>query len=101
MTTRVAIVLVVVAFLVAGCSYTSGPSSVGARVAAKLFVKDRLKAPSTARFGTLTATESYDGSYLVSGYVDSQNSFGAMIRTYFSCTVEYDDGKWKLIRMSI
>ncbi|MFC2099734.1 hypothetical protein ACFLSF_02770 [Candidatus Bipolaricaulota bacterium] len=98
---RVIILLVVVALVIAGCSASSGSSGLGARVAAKLFVKDRLKAPSTARFGTLTATESSGGSYRVSGYVDSQNSFGAMVRTYFSCTVEYENGKWKLLGMSL
>lgn len=45
-----------------------------------------LKAPSTAVFckeEELIITKEY-GRYLVTGWVDSQNSYGAMIRTYYN-----------------
>ena len=64
---------------------------------AKDYVKQRLKAPSTAKFPfQLFSTDvlvNYlgDGQYLVRSYVDSQNSFGAMIRTYFQCVLQYND----------
>ena len=36
-----------------------------------------------------------DGNYIVSGYVDSQNSYGAMIRSPFKLTVYKQDGIWQ------
>lgn len=49
-------------------------------------VKQRLKAPSTAKFDrTYTRkTKLKDNSWLVQGNVDSQNGFGAMIRSNWS-----------------
>ena len=49
-------------------------------------IKATLKAPSTAIFckeEELTIIQDY-GMYLVTGWVDSQNSYGAMIRTYYN-----------------
>lgn len=48
-------------------------------------VKARLKAPSTAKFDNEEATGS--GTWTVTGTVDSENSFGAMLRADFQCTV--------------
>ncbi|WP_437582746.1 hypothetical protein ACSAGD_10790 [Paramicrobacterium sp. CJ85] len=50
-------------------------------------VRDQLKAPDTAEFDT-SATGS--GTYTVTGTVDSENSFGAMLRSDFQCTVVID-----------
>jgi len=37
------------------------------------------------------------GRYRVQSYVDAQNSFGAMIRTRYDCTVHWIGGdRWKL-----
>lgn len=47
-------------------------------------VKNRLKSPSTAEFD-LTATGS--GTWIVTGTVDAENSFGAMTRSNVQCTV--------------
>jgi hypothetical protein len=55
-----------------------------AYVMARDFVTDRLKAPSTAEFPYGSGySVSFVGecSFVVTGYVDSQNGFGAMIRT--------------------
>ena len=52
-----------------------------------------LKAPASAKFCALeemTASE-VGGVYTVSGYVDSQNSYGAMIRTPFTLHVQKTD----------
>lgn len=60
-------------------------------------VKDNLKCPSTAEFasGTKNVTQINDTTFDVSSYVDSQNSFGAMIRTYYSCTITFNSqGKY-------
>lgn len=47
-------------------------------------VKALLKAPATAEFDTDARGS---GTWTVSGTVDSENSFGAMLRTHFQCTV--------------
>jgi hypothetical protein len=50
-------------------------------------IKDMLKSPSTAQFDT-DATGS--GTWTVTGTVDSENGFGAMVRSSFGCTVKVD-----------
>lgn len=55
---------------------------------AKTKVKEQLKAPSTADFQPSRdmRVETADNlSYKIAGYVDSQNGFGAMIRSNFTC----------------
>lgn len=60
------------------------------------WVNPRLKAPATARYGRPVAV--LDGrTCVVDNYVDSQNSFGATIRTHFVLSmVPTGDGKWRL-----
>ena len=57
-----------------------------------------LKAPTTARFPQLSEMSviGSNGRYTVSGFVDSQNSYGANIRTQYTYNVEKDAvGKWR------
>ena len=67
------------------------PTADQARYAAREFVKQRLKAPSSASFLKDTATVIEGGPttyrYNVSGSVDAKNPFGANIRTPYSCVV--------------
>lgn len=66
------------------------------------FVKDRLKSPASAKFA-----EMYDSDcailklgfeYTISSFVDSQNTFGAMMRTYFLGVVrQTDERNWELL----
>ena len=75
----------------------------------KSFVKDRLKAPSTAKFrnffqddGEVSVSGYGDGPYTVISSVDSQNGFGAQIRSSFTCTVTNTSGdSWHLDSISI
>ncbi len=63
----------------------------GAYVAAKKFIKQRLKAPSTAKFESVTKckiTDVGNNIFYVHIKVDAQNSYGAMIRKTFSVEVE-------------
>lgn len=56
---------------------------------AQLIVEDYLKAPSTAKFCKLsdaTVTHLGNGEYMVTGWVDAENSYGAMIRSDFVVT---------------
>jgi hypothetical protein len=82
-------------------SQESSHDAVGAYTICQQFLKERLKAPKTADF----PFESYrdvtqdlgEGRYRVRSYVDSQNSFGAMIRTKYDCTVQWVSGdQWRL-----
>lgn len=62
-------------------------------VAAQGFARDRLKAPRTAKFPysmDISITDNGNGNYTVNGYVDSENSFGAMLRTDFECKMFYN-----------
>ncbi|MFT6865914.1 MAG: DNA-directed RNA polymerase subunit RPC12/RpoP [Cyclobacteriaceae bacterium] len=59
------------------------------------FVKKKLKSPGTAEFpGTFEKadhiTELRYNKYKIVSWVDSQNGFGAMIRTNFSCIIEFN-----------
>jgi len=69
---------------------------------AQEFVKANLKTPATAKFPLypnpgIGIIRQDDGGWLISGYVDSQNAFGALIRTKFICAIkEETEGKWRL-----
>ncbi|MDA3781036.1 MAG: hypothetical protein PF487_12565 [Bacteroidales bacterium] len=57
------------------------------------FVKERLKSPSSAEFPSLFdrqkhITELSSTVYVINSWVESQNSFGAMIKTKFSCRIK-------------
>lgn len=73
------------------------------------FVKDRLRSPASAEFrnffeddGEVVVTGTGDGPYTVRSSVDSQNGFGAMLRSDFTCTVSYaGDSDWRLVDLSL
>jgi hypothetical protein len=65
------------------------------------FVKKNLKSPSTADFPYINndgvrVSKISDCNYQVIGYVDSQNGFGAMVRSSYSVNMESttDGKKW-------
>jgi hypothetical protein len=72
-------------------------------------VKKRLKSPSTAKFpGTILERSEYnvyqmpDGSYRVFSWVDSQNSFGAMLRSKWVVEFKKEKGEqWKIQNVTI
>lgn len=75
------------------------PTSSEASSICKGFVKDRLKSPSTADFSAIDASVgSGIHAYVVTGAVDSQNSFGAMVRNSFRCALHFAEAeeKWRL-----
>lgn len=72
----------------------------------KQFVTDKLRAPKTAEFPTVAEArvdESSTTGYTVTSFVDSQNEFGAFVRSKFVCTVKPEPGrqKWRLIEMKV
>lgn len=63
------------------------------------FVRDNLKAPSTAKFAPYSVdniVRDGKGGYRVDSYVDSENSFGAHIRTNYTCIVKKSGETWAL-----
>jgi TPR repeat protein len=74
---------------------------------AKESVKSKLSAPSTAKFSSLGFdTEAKAGPYgyhqwLVSGFVDSQNGFGAMLRNNWGAVMVKTDVGWRTAYLQI
>lgn len=72
------------------------------------FVKQRLKSPSSAKFpyvndrGVNVLPDGKCG-FLVSAYVDSQNGFGAMIRSQYQASISYDRKTelWRICELTI
>lgn len=63
------------------------------------FVENRLISPSSAKFAPCydaIITDNGDNTYTILSYVDSQNGFGAMLRTYYKVTIEDIGDKWRL-----
>ena len=70
------------------------------------FVKRRLKSPASAKFPFASeqdiSIQKDEHEYVIFAYVDSQNSFGAMIRTYYSGVVKQIDAEnWQLVTLDI
>lgn len=69
-------------------------------------VRASLKAPQTAKFPMLdfkATTSADEQTFYVTSYVDSQNGFGAMLRTNYQCELQYQGGDydgWKLMDLS-
>lgn len=73
-----------------------------AKVYAEYAVEKLLKSPSSAKFSKINKTSfrelgilEFEG-YVVEGYVDSQNGFGAMIRSKYYVEVYYDKANGKV-----
>ena len=74
-------------------------STTMAYVMTQQLVTNQLKSPSSAKFPySSDVSVKRDGvGWTIVGYVDSQNGFGAMIRTKYLAKVEYLGGdQWKL-----
>ena len=71
------------------------------------FVRDRLKAPDTATFrdpygDQISYTGDGDGPITVDSSVDSENSFGAKLRSTYTCTVSRSEGdNWHLDNVDV
>lgn len=95
------LLLVFVLFVIAtSCGGGSSwePTATEARTICEGWVKDKLKAPSTARFANDGTTHpSGADAWTMSGTVDAQNSFGATIRTAWTCDVRFDSAteRWR------
>jgi hypothetical protein len=88
----IAVVIMINVFYGHGSESSQQEDSEMAYDMAKEFIRDQLKAPSTADFAYLDRDVSIvtlgNGAFKVSGWVDAQNSFGAKIRSKWACTLK-------------
>lgn len=106
--------LVVAALVLAGCGESKTPEQRAQETCedehdafwmSQDFVKRALKAPTTAKFPATMRNDGIRSKYLgecvheIWAYVDSQNSFGAMIRTHYYAKVKNQKGTdtWSLL----
>lgn len=84
--------------------YDEDDIKAGVYVLAKKCVKNHLKAPSTAEFTEMWDcgfSKGDDNIYMMTGYVDSENSFGAMLREQWSIMAEVNGDKVSLVMVTI
>ncbi len=90
------IFVVVAVFIVVKCGCSNEEENkvktydkIDALTHAQIYIKDKLKSPASAEFegGADGVTKVNDTTFIVIGTVDSQNSFGAMLRSNYSCKV--------------
>lgn len=65
-------------------------------------VKDQLRSPASATFPPYEyqVIQTDLGEYIVISYVDSQNGFGALIRTHFVCELKATGrGQWEVVSL--
>jgi len=101
----VALLCVVVALVGGGDEKPADPvkddRTTYAEVMCEQFVEKRLKAPASAEY-TDPKTSKAGATYTVGGSVDSQNSFGAKIRSRYVCTVKDNgDDSWTLVDLTL
>lgn len=100
---RLGIATTLTAIALTSCSATTSDEpeedredGIMAEIMCEEFVKDRLKAPATAEFSNQRAESIGDQRWDVTGTVDSENSFGALIRSNYRCDIRYvGDDKWR------
>jgi hypothetical protein len=98
------LVAVTAAGLLTACGGSSSGGEGGAYDACERAVESQLKAPSTADFSGIfdsEITDNGDSTYDVVGYVDSENSFGAKIRSNWTCTVRDTGDNWDLVDLNV
>lgn len=69
------------------------------------FCSNRLNAPSTADFPMDTSYSKIqylgDSVFVINSYVDSQNSFGAMLRANYDCRLKFVVEEWQLLNFEL
>jgi len=73
------------------------------------FIERRLRSPGSASYpdfyeddGEVVVFHMADGDYRYTSHVDSENGFGALLRSFFVCRVDYvGDDRWRLQSLSL
>lgn len=84
-------------------SLTKAVDNLDIYISAQEFVRRGLKAPATAKFPVLpyNVVALGDNRYKITSYVDSQNSFGALLRSDWSVVMKKNGDRWQLERMVV
>lgn len=80
-----------------GTDGAASPADIGRATSIRVCqdaVRERLKAPSTAEFSGESYQAPQSHKRVVTGDVDAQNSYGAMLRSSWSCTLRRDGRDW-------
>lgn len=104
-------ILAAAALLIAATAHASD-DHISAKMMCQKFVAKSLKAPATARFSSMSETAAIPSNeakfkhlpnaWDSAGYVDAQNSFGAMLRQEYFCTMQRTGpDKWRLLDLSV
>lgn len=94
------LIIVIVAAVGSGSDVRVQPEF-EARSECRMAVVNSLKAPSTAKFVSIQAKQTAPGRWTVGGQVDAQNSFGAMIRSYYICEAVQVGTGWRVERVEV
>jgi hypothetical protein len=80
-----------------------GPDDYDAYKACENWVEQQLRAPGTADFSGHNDSKivKTGNGYDIDGYVDSENGFGAQIRTNWSCSVALSGDHWTLVNLNV
>ena len=108
----IVIILAAYFFIFSGTSEDSGPPQItesNAFIVSKNFITPLLKSPATADFPFLDYSHQKlgDDHWLIQSYVDSQNDFGAMLRTNYSAELKFlggdwaDPASWELVNLEV
>jgi len=105
----IALMVISVGFL-GGCTHDDKSSDINegnltngkndAYLKSQEYMIDELVAPATADFPTIdkvTFVKKNENTWGIVSYVDAQNSFGALIRTYYSCKLVENEDTWALL----
>lgn len=65
------------------------------------YVPDRLTSPATAEWSDIEVDQDGDTYYRVTGSVDSENAFGAMVRSTWDCYVARDGDGWRAVEVAL
>ena len=97
LTISIVFLVIMVLFALFACNSSTDPK-ISAWVCAQELVRENLKSPSTAQFPKYSASYVKDlgnNKYEISAYVDSQNSFGAVVRSYFTAKLTLTEKGFK------
>lgn len=107
-THRTAMMLTAALLTLTACGTSAPASGIEATIMCEKFAKQRLKSPGSAKFSSdsettvTTISGTAPWKYQVVGHVDSQNSFGALVRNTYDCTAVTADGEtWNLDNMTM
>ncbi len=81
---------------------------IGATTFCQMHVKNALKSPGSAKFSWKIEIDTFPTEnftkYHILSYVDSQNSFGGLLRTYYKCKLNStgsDFSNWELLDLKL